>query len=229
MTELNLSLNQLGVGWASLAIVHILLVLFLARRIEFVDQRKPFLIPLVVAAYIIAALTILPSLFIYDGQLLSYALGNWIVLSAWGAYLAHRDQPGFIPIQRAETENPNVWKRLLSTHAIYHWFAALPLPFWIGIVTENNQFSDSILPLLLVALAWFMVFASHWLRFTTQECRIPWRLTGLMVSAVAPIIAFVNGFVGNWIPIFCRHLAFARICRVLSRRDRHSLGIVAHP
>jgi hypothetical protein len=38
-----------------------------------------------------------------------------------------------------------------------------------------------------------MVFMSHWLkRFTTIDCRFPWRLTGLVVSVVAPIVAFAN-------------------------------------
>ena len=82
MTELNLSLNQLGVGWASLAILHILLVLWLVRPSSHNEQIKPFLRPLVIAAYMIAALAILPPLFLYNGQLLSYAIGNWIALSA---------------------------------------------------------------------------------------------------------------------------------------------------
>ena len=192
MTELDLSLHQLGVGWVSLSIVHILLVLFLARRVEAVEKREPFLSPLVVAAYIIAPLAILPPLLIYDGQLLSYALGNFIAMSAWGAYLAHRGQPGFIPLQPAGMEKQSFFKRLISTHAIYHWFTAVPLPFWVWIVNRNNQFDDTVLPLLLVALAWLMVLVSHWLRFTAKECRIPWRLTGLIVSTVAPIIAFAN-------------------------------------
>jgi len=193
MSELNLSLNQLGVGWVSLAILHMLLVLILARREQRVEKRKPFLIPLVVAAYSIAALAILPPLFIYDGQLLSYALGNWIAMSAWGAYLAYRGQPGFVPIPETETGKTRRLKKLLGTGAIYHWFTTLPLPFWVWIVTENNQYPDRVLPLLLVALACVMVFMSHWLkRFTTIDCRFPWRSTGLVVSVVAPIVAFAN-------------------------------------
>lgn len=192
MTELNLSLSQLCVGWVSLSIVHILLVLFLARRVDAVEIRQPYLSPLVIAAYIIAALAILPPIFIYDGQLLSYALGNFIAVSAWGAYLAHRGQPGFISVQLAATRKQNLFKRLISTHAIYHWLTTVPLPFWVWIVTRNNQFDDSVLPLLLVVIAWFMILVSHWLRFTAKECRIPWRLTGLIISVVSPIIAFAN-------------------------------------
>ena len=190
MTELNLSLSQLGVGWISLGIIHILVVLFLARRADQVEHRKPFVIPLVVAAYIITALAILPPIFIYNGQLLAYALGNWIAMSVWGAYLAHRGQAGFVPI-RPEGQ-PGFLGRLLSTTAIYHWFIVIPLPFWVWIVNRNQQVPDSILPLLFAGLAWFMVLVSYRLRFAASECRIPWHWLGLGVSVLAPVIAFVN-------------------------------------
>ncbi len=191
MSELDLSLNQLGVGWASLAILLILLTLRLARKPEQVEKRRPYLTALVTSAYIIAALAILPPLSLYDGKLLSYALGNWIALSAWGAYLAHQGQPGFI--FQTNAEKTNIFHRLFATEAVYHWFTTLPLPFWIWIITKNNEFADEVLPLLFVALAYLMVFISHWLKnFTAMNCRIPWRLTGLAVSVVAPIVAFVN-------------------------------------
>ena len=61
-----------------------------------------------------------------------------------------------------------------------------------GSLTETINSTILVLPLLLVVTAWFMVFAVHRLRFTAKECRIPWRLTGLIASAVALIVAFVN-------------------------------------
>jgi hypothetical protein len=60
MTGLNLDLNQVGVGWASLAILHILLVLRLSRPFPNLEDRKPFLRTLIISAYTIAALAILP-------------------------------------------------------------------------------------------------------------------------------------------------------------------------
>ena len=193
MSELNLALNQLGVGWASLAILYILIALRLPSSGQHFEKRKPFLSPLIVSAYITAALSILPPLFLYDGQLFSYAIGNWIALSAWGAYLAYRGQPGFaIPPQMA-TEKPHAFKRLFATDAIYHWCTTLPLPFWIWIITDNNEFSGQILPLLLVVLAWFMVLVSYWLKkFTQEDCRFPWWLTGVAVSAITPAVAFIS-------------------------------------
>jgi hypothetical protein len=194
MSELNLSLNQLGVGWASLAILHIFLVLFLARQQQYMEKRKPFLAPLVVAAYTIAGLVLLPPIVVYDGRLLGYALGNWIVISAWGAYLAHRGQPGFIPGQITATNKSNLLTEFLSTNAIYHWFITLPLPYWIWVVDSNRQLPDPALPFMLAALAGFMVFISYWIKFAGEACRIPWRLTGLVVSIAAPIVAFITTF-----------------------------------
>ena len=190
MTELNLSLNQLGVGWASLAILHVLLALRFARIPPPLEQTKPFLPPLVISAYVIAALAILPAVFLYNGVTLAYALGNWIALSAWGAYLAHRGQPGFLPLH--PPEKPRLLDRLVQNGSIYHWFASLPLPVWVWIVDRNNEWRAEVLPILLVALAWFMVLLSHRLGKVRAGYRLPWRLTGLTVSIAAPIVAFAN-------------------------------------
>ncbi|MBI4760675.1 MAG: hypothetical protein HZC39_11210 [Chloroflexi bacterium] len=190
MTELNVGLNQLGVGWASLAILHILLVLRFARIPPSLESSKPFLPPLVVSAYAIAALAILPSLFLYNGATLAYALGNWIALSAWGAYLSHHKQPGFIPLH--ETDKPRLFNRLTQNGSLYHWFASLPLPLWMWVVNDNNEWRVEVLPILLTALAWFMVLLSHRLEKSRGEYALPWRLTGLTVSIAVPLVAYVN-------------------------------------
>jgi hypothetical protein len=229
MTELNLPLNQLGMGWGALAILHILLVLFLADPLEKADKRTPFLIPLVIAAYILGALAILPPIVLYDRSLLSYTLGIWILLSASGAYLAHRAQPGFIPTDLVEAKQPSLLKRLISTHAIYHWFTAVPLPFWIWIVARQVQFPAAALPLLLVALAWIMIFVSNWLKFAGKDCRLPWRLTGLAVSGVAAFVAFLttaNGYIPAITLIAIGLLYFADTLASQERTGFYPAGLV---
>jgi hypothetical protein len=197
MTELNLGLNQLGVGWASLAILHVLLALRFARIPPPAESTKPFLPPLVISAYVITALAILPPVFLYNGVTLAYALGNWIALSAWGASLAHRGQPGFLPLH--SSEKPRLLGRLAQNGSIYHWFASLPLPVWVWIVDRNNEWQAEFLPILLVALAWFMVLLSHRLGKVRAGYRLPWRLTGLTVSVAAPMVAFAN-VEGGYVP-----------------------------
>jgi hypothetical protein len=197
MTGLNLALNQVGVGWASLSILHILLALRFARTPPSLESSRPFLPPLVVSAYVIAALAILPPIFFYNGETLAYALGNWIALSAWGAVLAHRGQPGFLPLAK-----PRLFGRLIQNGSFYHWFASLPLPFWAWIVTRNNEWRAEVLPVLLTALAWFMVLLSHRLGKVRAEYPLPWRLTGLTVSIAAPMVAYANVQEG-YVPSVC--------------------------
>lgn len=190
MTELDLQISQLSVGWASLAILHILLVLRFARIPPPLEASKPFLPPLVVSAYVIAALAILPPIFFYNGATLAYALGNWIALSAWGAYLAHCRQPGFLPLHAKD--KPHLLERLAQNGSLYHWFASLALPFWVWVVNGNHEWRAEVLPILFTALAWFMVLLSHWLGKARAEYPLPWRLTGLTVSIAAPLLAYAN-------------------------------------
>lgn len=200
MTGLNLALNQLSVGWVSLALLHILLTLRLSRPSPSLQAAKPFLPPLVVAAHVMAALAILPPLFLYHGATLAYALGNWIALSAWSAYLAYHRQPGFIPSQLPQ--RPPLFLRLTENGALYHWFTSLPLPFWVWVVNRNHAWRAETLPLLLTALAWFMVLISHWLGKAQGAYRLPWRLSGLTVSLAAPVLAYTR-LESGYIPALC--------------------------
>ncbi len=207
MTELHFKLNQLGVGWASLAILHILLALTLANTPltspHFGVQNggseggKIFIPTLVISGYTLAALAVLPPILLFDGNLLAYVLGNFIALSFWGASLAWHRRPGFHMAHPGQGAKPPAFYRLLKTGVLYHWFAALPLPYWLWVVVTNQHPADFSLVLALAALAWGMVSASHWLTFTGPECRQPWRFIGLLVSVAAPIAAFIivpNGY-----------------------------------
>lgn len=235
MSELKLPLEQLSVGWVSLALAHIFLALGLGNSSpspaltltppplgegEKVPSPKGggrrvraiFAPPLVLAGYVIAGLAALLPVFFDKKYLLIYTLGNWLVMSAWGALLAWRKQPGFfIPEVRRTMLNgestseitprltvsaplsgathPRTPHKLFVDGAIFHWMAALPLPYWLFIVFTRDQPAGLDFPLALAALAWGMVFVNHWLRFTPGGCRLPWRLVGLAVSVSALLAA----------------------------------------
>ncbi|MEW5718478.1 MAG: hypothetical protein AB1817_07630, partial [Chloroflexota bacterium] len=106
---------------------------------------------LINAGFIIAALALAPTLFPYDGNLLAYALGNWLALAAWSARLAHAGQPGFAA---------SGW----LARSRFHWMTALPLPVWIWILFANRGPLGYDLPLALSALVWGMVALSVSLR-----------------------------------------------------------------
>ncbi len=207
MSELKLPLEQLSVGWVSLALVHIFLALAFDR-----EKTRGFAPPLVLAGYVIAALAAILPVFFDKKYLLIYTLGNWLIISAWGALLAWRKQPGFfIPEVRRTILNgesaseitphpakgtplsgamhPRTPHKFFVDGAIFHWMAALPLPYWLFVVFTRDRPAGLDFPLALAALAWGMVFVNHWLRFTPSGCRLPWRLVGLVVSVSAPLTA----------------------------------------
>ncbi|NJN94369.1 MAG: hypothetical protein HC875_09890, partial [Anaerolineales bacterium] len=175
MAELDLNLSQLGVGWASLALVHLLVALNLGTR--FPNSNKTTQ-PIVGSGYVIAVLALLPPLFPYNGDALAYTLGNWLGLTAWGAHLAQQRRPGF------------TWESKWSK-SIFHWFTAWSLPLWIGLLFANRGPLDFSLPLALAVLAWGLVLLSYRLALADPAYRWPWYLAGLLVSVAAPIAAFI--------------------------------------
>lgn len=193
MSELDLPLSHLSLGWALLAIAHVMAALGLgtgfpalaagepgSTPLEDRTSRARFAGPVVTAGYVIAALSLLPPLYPYNGPVLAYALGNWLGLSAWGARLAHGHQAGFFSTRR--------WGQ-----SIFHWFTSLPLPVWVWILFTNRRPADFSLALALAGLAWGMVALSY--RFgpgpVTRQYRRAWYLPGLVVSVTAPVVAFI--------------------------------------
>ncbi|MCB0162782.1 MAG: hypothetical protein KDI79_01060 [Anaerolineae bacterium] len=179
ITYLNLDLAQLGVGWATLAIVHIVLALNLGTRVPGI----PVATMLVRAGYVIAAIAILPPMFPYHSGLLAYALSNWVILTGWGARLAHEQQPGFVHTYQ-------------SKKSLFHWLTALPLPIFLWVLLDNFYLPDAVSPLILAVLAWFMYWLSRRIAQIDQVYGRPWYLTGMLVSIVAPMIAFVSVPIG---------------------------------
>jgi hypothetical protein len=175
MTEFQLDSSQLSVGWISLAIAHLIIALNLGTR--FPLPLPNYAKSLIIAGYTIAGLALLPPLFPYNGQLLAYALGNWLGMAAWGARLAQTNHASFV------LKNDN-------RKSIFHWLTALPLPVWIWLLFANRGPLDFSFPLALAILAWGLVFLSYRLGQTQQIYRWPWYLTGLCVSILAPVIAF---------------------------------------
>ncbi len=193
LNELGLSLDQLTPAWASLALVHILAALYQGRQKDEAaqadDSSPNFASPLVISGYLLAALALGPALLPYQGNLLAYGLGNWLGLTAWGAWLAHRQQLGFI------------------RPALFHWLTVLPLPGWLYVVFTNLRPADGSLILALSVLAWGMVSLSYRLRSATEDGGYawPWYLTGLSLSLVAPTLFSpfmpIDGPSGFYIPL----------------------------
>ena len=172
LTAFNFTLVQASVGWVTLSLLLIVTAFNVGNRLP--GAKAKFALPLVLSGYWIAALALLPAFFPYHGDRLAYLLGNWLGLTAWGAYLAHRGQPGFKKVG-----------------LFWHWAGAFPLPFWVWVLFTNRRPADFSLALALAVLSWGMVFLGHKLASLERKYRHPWRLLGLVLSVGAPIAAWL--------------------------------------
>jgi hypothetical protein len=253
MTELGLTPRQFSIGWASLSILFIVLAVVNASRLlapennphdkEFAGRLTDALVN---AGFVIAALALLPALVPYDGNMLVYALGNWLGLAGWAAWRAHTGQPGFAT---------RGWLGLSR----FHWMTALPLPLWILVLFANRGPLGYDLPLAWSALAWGMIALSYRLRmppraiFSTEGLHsgkqsptspeemaslrssqkqplfgltedAPWYIVGLLVSFLAPVAALSidrNGYT----PAICILAAgLLYLTDAISRRQRWELA-----
>jgi len=182
LSVFDFTLSQASIGWISLALALVIAAVILGNRSG--AAGKKFAPPLIYSGCGIAALALLPPLFPYDGGQMAYSLGNWLGLSAWGAVLTARQQPGFSKFK-----------------ALFHWFAALPLPFWVWILFTNRRPADFSLALALAALAWGMIFLGQRLSCLNSAHRHPWRLVGILLSFAAVITAAGVASRGYTLPI----------------------------
>ncbi|MBU0495992.1 MAG: hypothetical protein KKB13_29420, partial [Chloroflexi bacterium] len=184
-----LTLAQLGLGWALLAVLH----LGLAVRLQ---KHPGYAAPVYAAGFALAALSLLPPLVSLDRALLIYVLGNWIGLGAWTAWLAHTEQhPGLDvllrPLGRLGASLP-------------HWATAVPTPVWLWLVWMHQwpfgRLDPAWLGVALAVLAGGLVFLGRRLQSANLHAEraigLPWYVTGYTVSVVA-LIAGWAGYAGD--------------------------------
>jgi hypothetical protein len=214
MNEFNASLAQLSIGWATLAIAHILAALQIPNpaqasqspneepNLQSAIRNLQFAKPLVRAAYLIAAFALVPPLAPYNGDLFLYALTNWLILTAWGAVLAHRGQAGFAPATSySQSSTPrqlfaafNLQSAIRNSQfAIFHWLTAPFVPLWVWVICDklnlgytNFAYALSVTMGLLFALS--VRLAS--LR-ADRAYRWAWYMVSIALSLIAPFVAFV--------------------------------------
>jgi len=189
-----LTLAQLGLGWALLAVLH----LGLAARLR---KHPGYATPVYAAGFAVAALSLLPPLVSLDRGLLIYVLGNWIGLAAWTAWLAHAGQhPGLNAL----------WRPLGRMGAsLPHWATAVPIPVWLWLVWTHDwpfgRLDPAWLGVALAVLAWGLVFLGRKLQMRNEKLEpgsltsnlsflisLPWYVTGYITSAAAPIAGLLT-------------------------------------
>jgi len=204
MASRDFVLGQLALGWALLAILHLAAAVALKKAPSFAT-------PVYAAGYALAALSLLPPLLGNDQGLLTYALGNWIALTAWSAWLACPEL-----CRRAHGEDHPGLKALLRwagpfQRSVLHWATVVPLPIFLWLAwTLNDRPADARLGLALMPLAWGCVAMGRWLiagRMENGEWRVEsggkghslsairypqsaWYVMGYLCSLISPLITY---------------------------------------
>ncbi|MEZ4644290.1 MAG: hypothetical protein R3E31_16420 [Chloroflexota bacterium] len=179
---------ELALPWTLLSILHVIAAI---RGKSF--QKKPgFWWPLYGAAIVSAGLALLPPLLLLNRPLLLYALGNWLGLNGWLAYLAHRQSE---PALQALFAQPRLQK---MRPALFHWLAAVPLVGWVWLLWSNNRAPSVGLALVYAILAWGMLWLCLRLRRLRWEYGRPWQ-TAAHLSNSAAIALLIEHNPLSWV------------------------------
>ncbi|MGB0385836.1 MAG: hypothetical protein ACPGWR_13530 [Ardenticatenaceae bacterium] len=215
---------ELALPWALLSILHIIVALRLDRssprsddfsrpssrsddfsrpspleRLKSLlrgERLKSLLRPLYGASLLLAGLAILPPLILFDHSLLAYALGNWIGVNGWLAYLIHgTDAPGFRALwPRMGRPTLRHLDRLGAPQAqgttLFQWFAALPIVPWLWLNWTNGREASASLGLAYAILAWGLLWWGVRLRRTRWEYGQPWQVAAHLSNMAAMMTGF---------------------------------------
>ncbi|MCP4426834.1 MAG: DUF2157 domain-containing protein, partial [Chloroflexi bacterium] len=120
---------ELALPWTLLAI------LFIAAAIRLRNAATRYDETLYRTGFAAAGLAILPPLFLFNQSLLTYALGNWIGVNGWLAYLSHTQKPIKIRVHPRRTfGSPSASQTIL-----FQWLAALSLLPWLWLAWTNDR------------------------------------------------------------------------------------------
>ncbi|MDY7077796.1 MAG: hypothetical protein SXV54_12820, partial [Chloroflexota bacterium] len=176
MATLGLDLAQYSLGWALLSILHIVAAILLRHA----DRYSPLLYAAGCGA---AILSLLPPLVASDPNLMAYALGNWVALAGWMAWLAHNEGE----------EHPGLHRLLRLAgplrRSALHWATALPFPVWFWLTWTNARAADAWLGVGFAVLAWAYVGLGRWLARHDAAYSLPWYTTSFLCSVIGPAIA----------------------------------------
>jgi hypothetical protein len=176
---------ELCVGWALLAVLHVVVALRLPRAPEYASR-------LFAASLVTAFLALLPPALLRHEPLLTYALGHWLGLSLWLLWLDQRGEHAGLTA-------------LLSRFgplrdSALHWAVALPLPFFVTMLYLRFQPVDGWLGFVLVLLAWACFGIGrlgigklgNW-SLVLRRWSFPWYVVAYGCSLAGPLLALHAG------------------------------------
>ena len=156
---------ELALPWALLAILHIIVAWRLRHRTIRYDT------PLFIAGLFITFAALLPPLFVFDKALFTYALGNWIGINGWLAYLSH--QKISLGISQIEQKRPLKW----LGESGFHWLAGLPALAWLWQFWELNSTLSAWTGVAYALFAWGALWVATRVRRYRWAYHLPWQTT----------------------------------------------------
>ena len=185
--------QELALPWGLLSILHIVVALNLTdRKWQKRGWAVPaaYIAPLYGAGLVLAGLAILPPLVFWDRPLLSYAVGHWVGLNGWLAYLVVERQRA-LPDQHtalAMMMRMRLWRWL--GEALFHWLAALAMIPWLALLWGERPLTA--LALTYAALAWGMLWLSVRLRKIQWGYGRPWQVAAHIGNGVALLMVLLT-------------------------------------
>jgi hypothetical protein len=133
------------------------------------------------AGWVLAGLALLPPLLFSERAMLAYALGNWIGVNGWLAYIANGRQHAGL---QTFLNSPRLQR--LPTQTLFQWLTALSILPWLWLVWSNRGWANEFLPLAYTLLAWVLLVWGLRLRHRHWAYAAPWH-TAAHLSTVGAI------------------------------------------
>jgi hypothetical protein len=177
---------EVTLSWSLLAILHVATAVWLDGRQSSVISKQysvnsyQYSASLFGAGWVLAGLALVPPLFFGETAMLTYALGNWIGLNGWLAYVAHgRQHPGLL----AFLHHPRLQQ--LPTQTLFQWLTALSTLAWLGLVWSNRGWANEYLALAYTVLAWGLLILGVRLRRLDWAYGAPWHVSAHLGTFIA--------------------------------------------
>ena len=198
---------EIALSWTLLAVLHVGTAVWLdntVRSARFSGQptkvgttngttNNKYSAVLFGAGWLLAGLAILPPLLFGEQRLLVYALGNWIGVNGWLAFVQNgRQHPGL------QTLLNHRWLQRLPTEIPFQWLTALSTIPWLGLFWDSrDSWARDYLPLAFTLLAWGLLGIGVRLRRLHWHYGTPWQVSAHISTVAALVFSFV--FYEQWV------------------------------
>lgn len=230
------SLAQLGLAWALLSILQIVVGIHLGRRLVKPLERLAYTFPIFLSSWMIGLIAIPLSLISLSQVTLVYLVGNWMLVNAWLALLAEDPQLNEIQALQTDSKNKNRLRlSLLHWREVVHWCAVLSSLVWLGLSWRgwlNQPFNAWLgLAYILMACLWLGLGAwlSHWKKGYGKAWRVSAQLSAIIGLGINLFYSPTNQSYGTTFAVLLAAAFYFASATLLKQRWYLAAGGLAFP